>query len=137
MGKFNDLEELGRAVDEADNQILLCDAIDLRDVCGESRLKALARERIKERLASRGLVALPEVPEYQENPVYVTRQSSPADLLYKAFFGPSAEGLERVAGAVGGTGEVAGQQEAAKQIAELLDEARSEVERMIGAEVTE
>lgn len=132
MGLFNSVEEIGDAVDAAENGVLLCEAVDLRDACDESRLKAQARIRVSEALASRGLVALPEVPEYQEHPVYVTRLSSAADLLFKAFTRPRPEALQVIRGAVGGTGEVAGQQDAAKQVAELIDEARAELDKMLG-----
>jgi hypothetical protein len=132
MGKYENVEELSQAIDAADDGILLCEAVDLRDACGESRLKTQARERVSDALASRGLVALPEVPEYQEYPVYVARQSSSADLLFKAFMRPDPESLQRIRGAAGGTGEVASQQDAIKQIGELLDEARTELETMLG-----
>jgi hypothetical protein len=137
MGKYDSVEALGVAVDEAENEVLLCDGIDLRDACGESRLKAQARERIKESLASRGLVAVPGVPEDQEHPVYLTRLSSPTDLLYKAFSRPSAAALAQIRGAVGGTGEIANQQDSAKQVAELIDEARTELDKLIGVKVTD
>lgn len=132
MGKFDTVEAIGDAVDAAEDGVLLCEAIDLRDACGESRLKAQARIRVRDGLASRGLVALPEVPEDQEHPVYVTRLSSPADLLFKAFTRPDPEALQVIRGAVGGTGEVASQQDAAKQVAELIDEARVELDKMLG-----
>ncbi|HEY4778667.1 MAG TPA: hypothetical protein VIH47_03635 [Solirubrobacterales bacterium] len=138
MGQFNNVDEIGGAVDDAPDGVVLCEAIDLRDAAGESRLKALARVRVGEALASRGLVALPEVPENQEQPVYVTRQSSEADLLFKAFTRPGQEALQVVRGAIGGTGEVANQQDAVKQVAELLGEASAELEKMLGkSEVAE
>jgi hypothetical protein len=137
MGIFDSVEDLNQAVDAADNDVILCEGIDLRDACGESRLKAQARERIKESLASRGLVALPRVPEDQEHPVYVTRLSSDADLLFKAFTTPSPEALDRISGAVGGTGEIASRQDSAKQAAELLEEAKAEIEKLIGTQAAE
>jgi hypothetical protein len=132
MTGIKTMEELENAVDGAPNQLFLCAAIDLRQVGGESRLKALARERIAEKLASRGLVALPSVPEYQEYPVYVTRQASPADLLFKAFHQPSDEGLKVISGSVGRTREVVDQQDAIKQVSELLEEAAAGLHAVTG-----
>ena len=132
MGQFNNVDEIGNAVDAAPDGVILCEAIDLRDAAGESRLKALARVRVSEALASRGLVALPEVPENQEQPVYVARLSSEADLLFKAFTRPGQEALQVVRGAIGGTSEVTNKQDAAKQVAELLGEASAELEKMLG-----
>ena len=131
MGAFETVEAIGNAVDAAPDGVLLCEAVDLRDACDESRLKAQARIRVRDALASRGLVALPEVPEYQEHPVYVTRLSSPVDLLFKAFTRPAPEALPVIRGAVGGTGEVTGHQDAAKQVAELIDEARAELGKIL------
>lgn len=132
MEKFNSLQDLEAKVDAEEAELLLCEALDLREVCEESRLKALARERIKERLASRGLVALPKVPEFQEYPVYVTRQGSQAHRLFRAFEQPSAEGVAVIRGSAGNTGQVVAHQDAAKQIAELIDEAKVELDKLIG-----
>ncbi len=124
MTKFADVDELESVVNQAKGEIVICSGGDLRDVGGESRLKALARERIAQTLRGSGLVVIPEVPDDQERLVYVAKAGSPVEKLFTAFVDPSTKRLGLIQGSVEDAGAVAGQQTAAAELRELLDEAQ-------------
>jgi hypothetical protein len=117
------LEDLEADVDATPQRTLLVEAWELRDMCEESRLKELARERIQERLQQSGLVALPAVPGDQGEELYVTRIGSDVHKLWHAFSRPSATGLRVLAGATGKAKPVVGEQAKLKEIEELLGDA--------------
>lgn len=117
------LDDLESQVDSAGRTTIVTTANTLRDACGESRLKALARERVQERLNQRGLVALPDVPGDQWEEVYVTRIGSDVHNLWRAIASPSATGLKVLVGATGGAASVVQEQRKLSEVAALLSEA--------------
>lgn len=117
------LDDLESQVDSAGRTTIVKTAYTLRDACGESRLKALARERVQERLSQRGLVALPDVPGDQWEEVYVTRIGSDVHNLWRAIASPSATGLKVLVGATGGAAPVVQEQRKLSEVAALLSEA--------------
>lgn len=123
MGKFEDIDDLEAKVADAKGEILICTGGDLREVGGESRLKALARERIAQTLRGSGLVVIPEVPDDQELLVYVAKAGSAVEKLFTAFVDPSSKRLSLIQGSVEDAGAVASQQSAAAELRELLEEA--------------
>ncbi len=123
MGAYKDMADLVAAVKEEEEEILLCDGEDLRDASDESRLKALARERIQGRLRAEGLTALPEVPQYQHEPVYVTKIGSTADKLSSALNNPSEGGIDILRGAAGTSQPVVDQQAAVREAITAIEEA--------------
>jgi hypothetical protein len=76
-------------------------------------------------LSQRGLVALPEVPDWQETYVYITQNGSNIFRLATALDHPSEANLEKLQGAVSGTSVVVKEQskiaEAAALAAELAE----------------
>ncbi len=58
MSEYKTIRDLADAVKKAEEATILCTGEELRDAGGESRLKALARERVQGRLRSEGLIAL-------------------------------------------------------------------------------
>jgi hypothetical protein len=124
---YDDMEALEQAVEEAPGNLLLTDGGTLRHVGEETRLKALARGRIQERLGSKGLIAIPEVPQYQEERVYVTRIGSDGHKLWAAFVRPDDKNLALVRGSVGQTRQVVLEQDAAEELQELIAEVQEKV----------
>lgn len=117
------LDDLESQVDAASQATIVTPAHELRDACGESRLKALARERVQERLNQRGLIALPDVPGDQWEEVYLTRIGSGVHNLWRAIDSPSAAGLKVLVGATKGAAPVVQEQRALSEVAALLSEA--------------
>ena len=120
---MQDMKELIEAVNAAEEDTILCHGWDLRAVGGESRLKELARERIQEKLAREGLIAIPDVPQDQHDPVYVTRLGSDVDKLSRALNEPTEGGLQILRGAAGGSQPVVNQQEAVREAMSAIEEA--------------
>lgn len=127
MQGFDDMDKLEEAVDAAASNIVLTSGLTLRVVGDESRLKANARDRIEEKLRGRGLVALPEVPWNQADPVYVTRVGSDTDKLHAALARPDEKNLARLHQIAGRTGVVVQKErviaeahELAAEVAQLL-----------------
>lgn len=129
----SNLDQLELEVQAAKDELVLLKAGQLRDLSNESRLKSLARERIQEKLSQRGLVALPDVPDWQEHLVYITRLGSDVFKLFSALNDPSEANLEKLHGAASGTSIVVKEQ---KQIAEAFELASelSEVLNELAAE---
>jgi hypothetical protein len=112
---------------------LLTTGEDLRIIAGESRLKEKARERVALALQYEGLLAIPEVPSFQDHEVYVTSLNSDLSLLFLALLNPSDDNLERrVLPAVGPAAEEAGRWDGVEELGELLDEARRLVTKIEG-----
>lgn len=123
MGVFRDMRHLVEEVKGAEQTTIVCLGGDLRDVGDESRLKALARERIQDKLRAEGLVALPDVPQYQNEAVYVTQIGSDVAKLSTAMDYPSDGGLKILRGAAGDTQPVIDQQAAVQEAITAIDEA--------------
>lgn len=123
MGAYKKIRDLADAVKGAEEETMLCTGEDLRDAGGESRLKALARERIQDRLRSEGLIAFPDVPQYQDQLAYVTQIGSGVDKLSSALNDPSKEGLQLLRGAVGDSQPVIDQQAAMREAITAIEEA--------------
>lgn len=123
MGVFKDMEELVRTVRSAEEATILCCGEDLRDVGDESRLKALARERIQDKLRAQGLVALPEVPQYQQDLAYVSQIGSMVDKVWSALDDPGESGLRILRGAAGGSQGIVDQQGALHEAITAIEEA--------------
>ena len=118
------LDDLVASVDAAPQHTVIQPAHSLRDMCGESRLKALARGRVQERLQQRGLIALPEVPGDQWEEVYVTRIGSDVEKLWRAIQAPSAAGLKVLLGATSKATPVVEEQDKLVEVGALLDDAQ-------------
>jgi hypothetical protein len=118
------LDDLVDAVDKASQRTVIQSAHELREMCGESRLKALARERVQEKLQQRGVMALPEVPGDQWEDVYVTRIGSDVHKLWRAIKSPSAAGLKVLIGATGKATPVVQEQSKLEEVGALLDDAQ-------------
>src|SRR5438045_939976 len=118
------LDDLEADVDAHAEGTVVIAAWEVRDMCHESRLKELARERIQERLQQRGLIALPEVPGNQGDELYVTRIGSGVHKLWNSFESPSPAGLTVLAGATGKAKPVVGEQAKLEELEELLGDAR-------------
>lgn len=116
------IETLKNEVEGAPGEMALVTGLALREAANESRLKANARQRVEDRLAENGLVALPEVPWDQNEEVYLTKVGSPAALLHRAFSAPSQLNLGRVVGSLGSTSEVVNRQDSITEARDLLQE---------------
>jgi len=101
---------------------VLLQGVTLRGISNETRLKNQARVRIEEGLKKLGLIALPEVPDWQEDYVYITRFGSDVHKLYNAVNEPSEANLDRIHGAVSGSSVVVQEQNKLKEVLELVNE---------------
>lgn len=126
------IDDLKAAVESGDKEMALVTGLELREAAGESRLKANARDRVADRLAQHGLIALPEVPWDQNQEVYLVRVGSPADLLHRAFEAPSKLNMGRVAGSLEKTSEVVGHQDAIDEALDLLEEVQDLLGKVVG-----
>jgi hypothetical protein len=119
------LEELRREVNEAEGGVVLTTGERLRIAAGESRLKERARERVALSLQTEGLLAIPEVPDWQGHEVFVTSQTSDLGLMFLALQNPSEDNLRRHILPGAGQAKLAGERwRAVDELGELLDDAR-------------
>jgi len=123
MSTYESVKDLAGAVKSAQDATLVCSGEDLRDAGGESRLKALARERIQEKLRAEGLIALPDVPQFQGQSAYVTQIGSGVDRLSEALSTPSEGGLQILRSAAGDSQPVVDQQAALREAITAIEEA--------------
>lgn len=126
------LDDLESRINASEQQTELVSAHEIRDMCDESRLKALARERIQDKLQQRGLVALPHVPGHQDSSVYITRSGSGIYKLWTALDAPSDAGLKILRGAASNAGPVVHEQRAIEEVAALVDEASELIKSVVG-----
>jgi hypothetical protein len=123
------LAELKAEVEASPQGVVLTTGERLRIAAGESRLKEKARERIAEKLRGAGLIAIPEVPQFQHEEVYVAQAGSPAELLFAALTHPSGDSLTRhVLPAVGIEAGHVVKTVALAEASDLLDELRARLE---------
>ncbi len=99
MGRFKDFDELSDAVPM--DRPLRVVALDLRDADGAQRLGANVRERIASQLEGQGIGFFPgdELPDWQEDPVYLYRIDSPLGTLIRAVKKPTERGLKALTAA--------------------------------------
>jgi hypothetical protein len=125
MSKMSGLDELMRDVKEAEGGVLITNGERLREAVGITRLKEKARLRVQETLGSVGLRALPEVPRYQHEEVYVVQTSTAPEFLFAALHNPSKQALRKhVLPAVRGSRRSVVSGVAVSDLGELLDEAK-------------
>lgn len=128
--KPTNLDKLWKDVQSASGGVLLSSGLEIRAAAGETRLKEKARARVAEALRSIGLVAIPEVPEDQEDAVYVVRAGSDVELLFNALTHPGDRGLPLVLQATGGAKSAVNQLTALAQLRDALEEAQEHMAKI-------
>jgi hypothetical protein len=122
---LTDLEQLRKDVHDADGGVLLTNGQRLREVAGITRLKEKARQRVQEALGGAGLRALPGVPQYQHEEVYIVQTSTTPELLFAALHHPNKDALKRhVLPAIKGPKAALVSRVAVSELSDLLDEAK-------------
>ena len=134
MPNFRDLDELEAAVPP--EEPLAVTARDLRDAAGALRLGALVRERIADDLSNRGLGFFPpgELPDRQEQTVYVYRRASSVGKLIGAIIMPSETGLRLLKQAAAPAGQLTREEDSLQEALAAIEDARTLLQRTIHGE---
>lgn len=134
MKRFNDFDEVADAV-PADEPLRVL-ALDLRDADGAQRLGPNVRERIASQLEGQGIGYFPgdELPDWQEDPVYLYRIDSPLGTLIRAVKRPTDRGLKALAAAAQPTSSATREYDQLDEALEALDDAKSAINRVLGRE---
>jgi hypothetical protein len=132
MGRFDDFDEIADAVPaDAPYRVL---ALDLRDADGAKRLGANVRERIEAQLEGRGIGFFPgdELPDWQEDPVYLFRIDSDLGTLIRAVRDPTDRGIKALTEAARkGRGATLEYDQLDEALA-ALDDAKTAIKKVLG-----
>ena len=119
------LEQLRKDVRDANGGVLLTNGQRLREAAGITRLKEKARQRVQDALGGAGLRALPKVPQYQHEEVYVVQNSTTLELLFAALHHPNKDALKHhVLPAIEGPKAALVSRVAIAELSDLLEEAK-------------
>ena len=132
MGKFDSFEEIADAVPA--NEPLRVVALDLRDADGAKRLGANVRERIASQLEGQGIGFFPgeELPDWQEDPVYLYRLDSSFGTLIRAVKRPTERGIKALISAAQGDDNATIQYDQLDEALAALDDARTAITKVLG-----
>lgn len=132
MGKFESFEDVADAVPA--NEPLPVVALDLRDADGAKRLGANVRERIASQLEGHGIGFFPgeELPDWQEDTVYLYRLDSSFGTLIRAVKRPTERGIKALISAAQGDNNATLQYDELDEALAALDDARTAITKVLG-----
>ncbi|HSZ69175.1 MAG TPA: hypothetical protein VK756_02325 [Solirubrobacteraceae bacterium] len=132
MGRFRDFDELADAVPA--NEPLSVVALDLRDADGAKRLGANVRERIASQLEGQGIGFFPgpELPDWQEDPVYLYRLGSQLGTLIQAVKRPTERGLKALTAAAQSSNSTTREYDQLDEALAALNDAKSAINKVLG-----
>jgi hypothetical protein len=96
-----EMDALKKQVEKSEYGVVLTNGEALRKAAGITRLKEKARKEVAASLAREMLLAIPRVPRYQHEPVYVANLGSDAALLFVALNDPTEQSMRTVEVAAG------------------------------------
>jgi hypothetical protein len=134
MGRFKDFGEIADAVPVDEPLVVL--ALDLRDADGAMRLGSNVRERIASQLEGHGIGFFPgeELPDWQEDRVYLYRIDSTLGTLIRAVRRPTERGVKALIAAAKPANGATQAYDYLDEALAALDDARTALIRALGRE---
>jgi hypothetical protein len=132
VGRFRDFGEIADAV-PADEPLRVL-ALDLRDADGAMRLGSNVRERIASQLEGHGIGFFPgeELPDWQEDPVYLFRIDSPLGTLVRAVKKPTDRGIRALVAAARPANHATDEYDHLDEALGALEDARRALTKALG-----
>lgn len=132
MSAYNDYDALTAAVPT--DQPLRVTAGDLRNTQGAKRLGIEVRSTIQDRLRDRGIGFFPpgEIPDRQEEVVYLYRLGSPLGSLISAITSPSDTGMRLLRDAIQPTADAEREQDHVVEALAAIEDAQSALRKTLG-----
>jgi len=132
MARFKDFEDIADAVPA--NEPLRVIALDLRDADGAKRLGANVRERIASQLEGQGIGFFPgeELPDWQEDSVYLYRIDSPLGTLIRAVKRPTERGIKTLTAAAQPSNSATREYDQLDEALAALDDAKTAITKALG-----
>lgn len=132
MGQFKDFGEIADAVPP--DEPLSVRALDLRDADGAMRLGSNVRERIASQLEGHGIGFFPgeELPDWQEDEVFLYRIDSALGTLVRAVRRPTDRGIKALVAAAKPANHATDQYDGLDEALAALEEARAALTKALG-----
>lgn len=132
MGRFSDLDEIADVV-PADTPYRVL-ALDLRDAGQAKRLGVNVRERLAAELEGRGIGFFPgeELPDWQDEMVYLYRIDSPLGTLIRAVKDPTERGIKALTEAARKDRGAAREYDELDEALSALEEATTAIKKVLG-----
>jgi hypothetical protein len=132
VSRFKDFDEIADAVPV--DEPYLVTALDLRVAHGAKRLGANVRERIVDELERRRIGFFPgdELPDWQEDPVYLYRIDSDLGTLVRAVRQPTDRGISALTKAARSGNSATREYDQLDEALAALDDARAAINKVLG-----
>lgn len=137
MGRFKDFDEIADAVPPGEP--LRVEALDLRDAHGAKRLGSNVRDLIAAQLEGQGIGFFPgdELPDWQEDPVYLYRIDSPLGTLIRAVKRPTERGIKALVAAAQPASSATREYDELDDALTALEDAKQAIIKALGRDVGE
>jgi len=128
-----EMDTLKQQVKKSPYGVILTNGEALRKAAGITRLKEKARREVAASLGREMLIAIPGVPQYQHEPVYVASLGSDTALLFVALQTPTEENMRTVEVAAGRVVEAPTVRTMVlEEVEDAIDEAKATFEELRG-----